>query len=186
MSRKSGFNDGFPHELPGVQGQRPHHLQALLRGQVENGVSRFRVTRPDDADGDAARVHGGILPPAATAWSAANNRALVTGTSRITTPRSATASSTAFAIAAAPGMAPLSPTPLTPSGLIADGCSSRATGSGGSPAGLRMAESLRLAVRSWPCASYTTPSTRAAPIDCAGPPPSSPPAYGGLSARPRG
>src|SRR5881397_2980871 len=138
MSRKSGFNDGFPHEFPGVQGQRPHHLKALLRGQVANRVSRLRVTRPDDADGDATRAHGGILPPAATAWSAANNRALVTGTSRITTPRSATASSTAFAMAA-PGMAPLSPTPLTPSGLIADGCSSSATGSDGSPSALRIA-----------------------------------------------
>src|SRR5437870_8558669 len=84
MSRKSGFNDGFPHEFPGVQGQRPHHLKALLRGQVANRVSRLRVTRPDDADGDATRAHGGILPPAATAWSAANNRALVTGTSRMT------------------------------------------------------------------------------------------------------
>src|SRR3989442_3865703 len=143
MSRKSGFNDGFPHELPGVQGQRPHHLQGMVRGQVANGVSRFRVTRPDDVDGDAARVHGEILPPAATAWSVANNRALVTGTSRITTPRSATASSTAFAIAAAPGMAPLSPTPLTPSGVIADGCSSRATGSGGGSPGCRVAEFLR-------------------------------------------
>src|SRR5439155_567485 len=56
-----------------------------------------------------------------------NSRALVTGTSRTTTPRSATASSTALAIAAAPGMAPLSPTPLTPSGLIAEGCASRGT-----------------------------------------------------------
>src|SRR2546422_2148214 len=27
MSRKSGFNDGFPHELPGVQGQRPHRSE---------------------------------------------------------------------------------------------------------------------------------------------------------------
>src|SRR2546422_10851167 len=139
MSREAGVNDGFRHELPAVEGQRPDHLQALLRGQVASGVSRFRVTRPDDADGGAARVHGEILPPAATVWSAANNRALVTGTSRITTPRSATASSTAFAIAAAPGMAPLSPTPVTPSRLIADGCSSRATGSGGSPSALRMA-----------------------------------------------
>src|SRR3989442_12389139 len=165
MSRKSGFNDGFPHELPGVQGQRPHHLQALLRGQVANGVSRFRVTRPDDADGDAASVHGGILPPAATAWSVANNRALVTGTSRITTPRSATASSTAFAIAAAPGMAPLSPTPLTPSGLIADGCSSRATGSGGRPPALRMAESLRSAVRRRAGPACTPPSTKPTPVD---------------------
>src|SRR5947208_7263770 len=60
------------------------------------------------------------------------SRAGVIGTSRTTTPRSATASSTALAIAAAPGMAPLSPTPLIPSGLIVDGCSSSATGSGGS------------------------------------------------------
>src|SRR5207247_10566496 len=97
MSKKSGFNDGFPHEFPGVQGQRPHHLKALLRGQVANRVSRLRVTRPEDADGDATRAHGGIVPPAATAWSAANSRALLPGTSRKPTPRSATAPSTPFA-----------------------------------------------------------------------------------------
>src|SRR3989440_10163781 len=160
MSRKSGFNDGFPHEFPGVQGQRPHHLKALPRGQVANRVSRLRVTRPDDADGDATRAHRGILPPAATAWSAANNRALVTGTSRITTPRSATASSTAFAIAAAPGMAPLSPTPLTPSGLIVEGCASRATGSGGGGSAVGVAESIRLAGPGWPYSSGATPFLR--------------------------
>src|SRR5439155_19572705 len=53
----------------------------------------------------------------------AKRRAGVTGTSRITTPRSATAASTAFAIAAAPGRAPLSPTPLIPSSLMVEGWS---------------------------------------------------------------
>src|SRR5439155_19025251 len=98
----SRVNDGLPHQLPGVEGQRPHHRETLLRGEITDGVARFRVTRPDDTDGDATKAHGEILPPVATARSAANSRALVTGTSRTTTPRSATASSPALAIAAAP------------------------------------------------------------------------------------
>src|SRR2546428_714763 len=44
---------------------------------------------------------------------------------------------------------------------------------------------MRLAVRSWPCASYTTSSTRPAPIDCAAPPPSWPSTIVGLIVRPR-
>ena len=31
MSRKSMFNDRFPHEGPGVKRQRPHHLELLRR-----------------------------------------------------------------------------------------------------------------------------------------------------------
>jgi gluconolactonase len=63
--------------------------------------------------------------------SSANRRAGVTGTSVISAPRSPSASATALAIAAAPGIAPLSPTPLTPSSFTADRCSSRATDRGG-------------------------------------------------------
>src|SRR2546427_7010604 len=99
-----------------------------------------------------------------------NSRALVTGTSRTTTPRSATASSTALAIAAAPGMAPLSPTPLTPSGLIVEGCASRATGSGGGGSGVGVAESLRLAGRGWPDSSGADPFLRPGPLHLGGPP----------------
>ncbi len=58
-------------------------------------------------------------------------RAGVAGPSRSTTLNSASASSIALTMAAAPGMAPLSPTPLTPRGLMTDRCSVSATGMDG-------------------------------------------------------
>ena len=51
----------------------------------------------------------------------------VIGSERTTTPRCASASSTALATAAGPGIAPPSPTPLAPSGVTGEGCSSRST-----------------------------------------------------------
>src|SRR5712664_360422 len=72
-------------------------------------------------------------------WRACQMRAGVAGPSRSTTLNSDSASSIALTMAAAPGMAPLSPTPLTPSGLMTDRCSVSATDMDGTSSHLGMA-----------------------------------------------
>src|SRR5437588_825689 len=53
------------------------------------------------------------------------------GSARTVTPYGASASSTALATAAGPGIAPPSPTPLAPSGVTGEGCSRRPTSMSG-------------------------------------------------------
>src|SRR5262249_8658943 len=79
--------------------------------------------------GRAPRAVPRAPPPAA--WRSAKSRAGVTGTSRMVIPKSASASSIALAMTAAPGMAPLSPTPLIPSSLTTEGWGSWTTAIGG-------------------------------------------------------
>src|SRR5262249_34890375 len=79
--------------------------------------------------GRAPRADPRAAPPAA--WRSAKSRAGVTGTSRMVIPKSASASSIALAMTAAPGMAPLSPTPLIPSSLTTEGWGSWTTAIGG-------------------------------------------------------
>jgi hypothetical protein len=56
MSRKSGFSKGFPREGPGVNGQLPHHTQALRGG----GLLQIRLPSliGQFAHADYTSLHG--------------------------------------------------------------------------------------------------------------------------------
>ena len=103
------------------------------RLQIAEGLRRFGP-RP----GRAKRFH---------------TLAEVSGTRVISTPRSASASSTALAIAGTGEMMPLSPTPFTPSSLRVDGKSSAMTSSGGTWSAFGTPYSISEPVRSCPASS---------------------------------
>src|SRR5436309_3688260 len=129
------------------------HLEQLYAPDAEKGGRDWG----DQDDGRAPR-------------SAAQTLAAVSGTRVISTPRSASASSTALAIAGTGEMMPLSPTPLTPSSLRVEGKSSAITSSGGTWSALGRPYSISEPVTSWPAPSWTSSSASAAPIPWTIPP----------------
>src|SRR5262249_33150714 len=125
---------------PQQRGDAPHAVggeEPAEAGVVEQSLQR----PPAEEDGRQAQREGehvqrghdgrhhGRVPRAA--WTSAKSRAGVTGTSVMVIPKSASASSIALAMTAAPGMAPLSPTPLIPSSLTTEGWGSWTTAIGG-------------------------------------------------------
>src|SRR5262249_31285646 len=85
-------------------------------------------------------------------------RSGVSGISRTRTPNGPSASSTASATSAGTGIAPASPTPLTPSGFRGDGVSRWTTVMSGISAAVGIRKSTKLPARSWPVSSYASRS----------------------------
>src|SRR5262245_46095694 len=69
MSLKSEFIDGFPHEPPRLERERPNHFEALLGRQFSNRVGWFRLALLDDAGRIVRAVHDRSLPAAGPAMS---------------------------------------------------------------------------------------------------------------------
>src|SRR6185295_1308308 len=103
--------------LDGAVGDLFHPASDLLLHlpPLPHPRARFRGGAGDLAGGVAADS------PQALRRSASQSRAGVMGTRVISVPRSASASSTAFAMAAGGEMMPLSPTPLMPSSFRMEG-----------------------------------------------------------------
>ena len=113
-------------------------MQVIQQNQDGLGTTHHELRLGPDALRDLPSIFSGSDEPfaissavRAVSWISRQMRAAVAGASRSVTPNSARASSTALTMAAAPGMAPLSPTPLTPRELMAERCSVSATGIGG-------------------------------------------------------
>src|SRR5262245_53792965 len=69
MSLKSEFIDGFPHEPPRLERERPDHFEALLGRQFSNRVGWFRLALLDDAGRIVRAVHDRSLSAAGLAMS---------------------------------------------------------------------------------------------------------------------
>ena len=95
-------------------------LETRARAAVDD-VVRAQVAAGIDIVNDGEQVRRQALCRDRAAWSRATTRAADTGVSVTRTPKGASASSTAFAIAAGGEIAPPSPSPFTPRGLRGDG-----------------------------------------------------------------
>src|SRR5262249_52857667 len=132
------------------------HLEQLYaRDAGKGGSARRRPSRGWGPAGRGAPTGGRARygPEGQARCSASQTLAGVRGTRVISTPRSASASSTALAIAGTGEMMPLSPTPFTPSSLRVDGKSSAVTSSGGTWSAFGTPYSMSEPVKSGPASA---------------------------------